>query len=233
MENYSASKKSKIFWGMDGKLKSFDRFAHTYDEYNVIQKKIIKKYLPFLKNRVVDLGCGSEGLCKYKAFDFYLGIDNSEEMLKRNPCNTLKADFNDKECFELIKKYDFEQIVSFSALQWSKDLNFVFSQIKKLNKEYLLALFTSNTFKGLHKFLQIKSPIVSQNEILKASEILNPANIEILNDEMTFQSPKEMLEYIKYSGVSGNVRVSPAKIREFLKKFPLNVLEFEIVVIYN
>jgi malonyl-CoA O-methyltransferase len=39
---------------------SFDKFAHTYGEYNVIKKKIIKKYLPLVKNRVVDLGCESE-----------------------------------------------------------------------------------------------------------------------------------------------------------------------------
>ena len=55
---------------------------------------------------VVDLGCGSEGLCKYKDFEFYLGIDRSEEMLRFNPCNTIKADFNTKECFEILKKYD-------------------------------------------------------------------------------------------------------------------------------
>ena len=215
------------------KLRGFDRFAHTYGEYNVVQKKIIKKYLPLLKNRVVDLGCGSEGLCKYKTFDFYLGIDNSEEMLKRNPCNTLKADFNNKECFKLIKKYDFEQIVSFSALQWSKDLNFVFSQIKRLNKEYLLAVFTSNTFKGLHNFLGVKSPIFSKDEILKNTELLKPSDVEILHYEMGFSNPKEMLEYIKFSGVGGNVRVSPAKIREFLRKFPVNYLEFEIIVLYK
>jgi malonyl-CoA O-methyltransferase len=221
-------------WKMEnGKLRGFDRFAHTYGEYNVIQKKIIKQFLPLTKNRIIDLGCGSEGLCKYKDFEFYLGIDNSPEMLKRNPCNKIQADFNTENCYELIKRYDFEQTVSFSALQWAKDLSFVFSEIKKLNKKYLLAVFTSNTFKSLHSFLGIESPIVSRNEILKASEILNPLNIEILNYEMTFKSPKEMLEYIKYSGVSGNVRVSPAKIREFLRSFPVNVLEFEVVVVYR
>ena len=213
------------------KLRGFDRFAHTYGQYNVIQKKIIKKYLPFLKNRVVDLGCGSEGLCKYKEFEFYLGIDSSEEMLKRNPCNTLRADFNDKKCFEHIKKYEFEQVVSFSALQWAKDLEDVFRHIKDLNKDYLLAVFTSSTFRSLHRVLGIKSPICSKEEILKASSVLNPEKIEILNYEMMFDNPKELLEYIKYSGVSGNIRVSPAKIREFLRNFPVNILEFEIVVV--
>ncbi len=215
----------------NGKVRGFKRFAHTYGEYNVIQKKIIKKYLPFVKNRVIDLGCGSEGLCKYKDFEFYLGIDNSPEMLKRNPCNKIQADFNTEKCYEIIRLYDFEQIVSFSAVQWADDLEFVFSEIKKLKKEYLLAVFTSNTFKSLHKFLDIKSPIYTKEEILKKAKILNPGGMEILHYEMSFKTPRELLEYIKYSGVSADARVNPVKIREFLRSFPVNVLEFEVVII--
>jgi len=211
---------------------SFEKFAHKYAEYNVIQKKIIKQYLPFLKSKIIDLGCGSEGLCKYKNFDFYLGIDNSENMLKLNPCNTMCLDFNKKECFESIKKFDFEQIVSFSALQWAKDLDFVFKEIKNLNKDYILAVFTSNTFKKLHQHLNVKSPIYSKNDILTSAKCLNP-KIEILNYEMTFSSPKEMFEYIKFSGVSGKVKCSISKLKKFFRKFPVNYLEFEIVVLKN
>jgi len=211
-------------------IESFERFAHTYGEYNVIQKKIIKKYLPFLKKRVVDLGCGSEGLCKYRDFEFYLGIDASPSMLKKNPCNTLLLDFNEKRCFEEIKKYDFEQIVSFSALQWADDLDFVFREIKKLNKEFILALFTSNTFKKLHDFLEIKSPIYSKEDILKSSKILK-AKPQILRYEMRFSSSKELLKYIKFSGVSAGVRAKRGRVRKFIKEFPFNELEFEIVVL--
>jgi malonyl-CoA O-methyltransferase len=212
-------------------LRSFDKFAHTYGEYNIIQKKIIKKYLPLVKNKVVDLGCGSEGLCKYKDFEFYLGVDRSEEMLKLNPCNTIKADFNTKECFEILKKYDFEQLISFSALQWADDLEFVFREIKSLNKEFILAIFTSNTFKSLHNYLQIDSPIYSKEMILHISKILNPSNVEILEYKLYFDNPVEMLRYIKFSGVKGNVKVSPVKLKCFIKEFPFNSLEFEVVVL--
>jgi len=212
-------------------LRSFERFAHTYGQYNVVQKKLIKKYLPQLKNRVVDLGCGSEGLCIYRDFEFYLGVDSSLEMLKRNPCPTIKADFNTKECYELVGKYDFEQIVSFSALQWAEDLGFVFREIKKLNKEYLLVLFTSGTFSSLHRELGIKSPIYSKEEILEYAEILQPREIETLDYRLYFETPKELLEYIKYSGVSGNVSCPYSRLIKFIKTFPTNFLEFEIVVI--
>lgn len=209
----------------------FDKFANTYSKYNFIQKKIIKSYLPFIKKRVVDLGCGSEGLCKYKKFDFYLGVDKSKKMLNLNPCNVINMDFDKKECFEKIKEYNFNQIVSFSALQWSKNLEFVFKEIKKLNKSFLLAIFTSNTFKNLHTYLDIKSPIYSREEILSYSSIFSSLNIDIIYYEMEFNNAKEMLNYIKFSGVSGNTNTKISKIRNLLKCNFLNKLEFEIVVL--
>ena len=213
-------------------IKSFEKFAHTYGKYNIIQKKIIKQYLPFLSSKVIDLGCGSEGLCKYKKFEFYLGIDNSENMLSLNPCNTIKLDFNTKKCFEIIKNYDFNQIVSFSALQWAKDLEFIFKEIKNLKKEYILAIFTSNTFKTLHSYLNVKSPIYSKETILNSAKILNP-KIEILNYKLTFDSPKEMLEYIKFSGVNAKTKANIKDIKKFIKEFPFNFLEFEIIILQS
>jgi len=214
------------------KVESFNKFAYTYSKYNLIQKKIIKKYLPFIESRIVDLGCGNGIICKYKTFEFYLGVDVSNNMLKLNPCTTLKLDFNTQECFEIIKKYDFNQIVSFSALQWANDLEFVFNEIKKLNKNYLLAIFTSNTFKTLHRFLEVKSPIYSKDYIIQTSSILNP-KLEILNYELFFDSPIKLLEYIKYSGVSGNVKANIGKLKRYIKDFPINKLEFEIILLKN
>ncbi len=214
------------------RVNTFEKFAKEYQQYNLIQKKVINKYLPFLKSKVIDLGCGNTALCKYKKFDFYLGIDISESMLKLNPCNTIKADFNTKECFDLIKKYEFEQIVSFSALQWARNLEFVFREIKNLNKNYLLAIFTSNTFKTLHNFLEYSSPIYSKKEIIDFSKILNP-KIEILHYKLFFDTPIKLLEYIKFSGVSGGKICKINKLKKFIKEFPFNYLEFEIVVLRN
>ncbi len=211
-------------------VKNFDKFANSYEKYNIIQKKIIKKYISLIKSKVVDLGCGSEGLCKYRDFDFYLGVDASENMLKLNPCNILNLDFNKKECFEEIKKYDFEQIVSFSALQWARDLKSVFKEIKNLEKDFLLTIFTSKTFSSLHKELNITSPIYSKEEILNYSKILNP-KVEVLEYELFFSTPKEMLEYIKFSGVKGDVKAGIKHLKRFLKKFPVKKLEFEIVIL--
>jgi len=214
------------------KIIGFDKYAYTYPQYNIIQKKVIKQFLHLLQNRVVDLGCGEGTICKYKNFDFYLGIDVSENMLKQHPCNTLKLDFNTKECFKEIKKYDFAQIISFSALQWANDLEFVFQNIQELKKDYLLAIFTSNTFKSFHNYLNITSPIYSKEEILKYSSVLNP-KIEVLNFKLEFNSAFSLLKYIKYSGVSGNVKSNISRLKKYIKNFPIRELEYEIVIIYN
>jgi malonyl-CoA O-methyltransferase len=211
-------------------MDSFNKFAHTYSKYNIVQRKIIKKYLPYVKSKVVDLGCGNGIICEYKNFDFYLGIDISENMLKLHPCKTIKLDFNTKKCFEKIKKYDFEQIISFSALQWARDLDFIFKEIKSLYKDYLFAIFTSNTFKSIHNYLVVKSPIYSKEEILKSAQILNP-EIEVLNYQLEFNNPLELLKYIKFSGVSGNVNVNIGKLKNFVKYFPIDILEFEILIL--
>ena len=214
------------------KIIGFDKYAYTYPQYNIIQKKVIKQCLPFVQNKVVDLGCGEGTICKYKNFDFYLGIDISENMLKQHPCNTLKLDFNTKECFSKIKKYDFSQIISFSALQWADDLGFVFQNIKELKKDYFLAIFTSNTFKSFHNYLNITSPIYSKEEILEYSSVLNP-KIEVLNFKLEFDCAFSLLKYIKYSGVSGNVKANISRLKRYIKEFPIKELEYEIVIIYN
>jgi uncharacterized protein involved in exopolysaccharide biosynthesis len=85
-------------------------------------------------------------------------------------------------------------------------------------------------FKSLHNYLEVKSPIYSKEEILKSSKILNPV-VEVLNYELKFDNPVKLLEYIKFSGVSGNVKVNIGKLKNFIRHFPNNILEFEIVVL--
>jgi malonyl-CoA O-methyltransferase len=53
----------------------------------------------------------------------------------------------------------------------------------------------------------------------------------VLNYELKFDNPVKLLEYIKYSGVSGNVKANIGKLKNFIKLFPINILEFEILVL--
>jgi len=213
--------------------REFSKFAKDYAQKNIIQKQIIKKYSHSLQNKsILDLGCGNGALLEFCTPKNYIGIDFSKEMLNLHPHqNTYEYDFNTNECWEFIKQQDFEILVSFSALQWANDLNFIFKNIKSLNKPFLLAIFTSNTFKTIHQTANITSPIHSKEDILKYSKILNP-KIEILNYKLHFEDKLEMFRYIKRSGVSsGEKKLSYKEIKTLIEKYPLNYLEFEILIL--
>jgi malonyl-CoA O-methyltransferase len=213
--------------------REFSKYANEYQKLNIIQKKIIQKISPLLENKnILDLGCGNGSLLEFSKPKNYIGIDFSEEMLKLNPSkNVYNFDFNTQKCWDFINKQNFDILVSLSALQWAKDLNFIFKNIKKLDKKYVLAIFTSNTFKTLHKTANIISPIHSKEEIIKDSHILNP-QIEIINYELEFKNALEMLRYIKKSGVSaGERKLSYKEVMKVIKDYPLNYLEFEVIIL--
>jgi len=213
--------------------KEFSKFASEYSQKNIIQKKIIKHYSNLLQNKnILDLGCGNGALLEFITPKHYIGIDFSQEMLKLHPHkNVFNFDFNTDECWNFIKTQHFEVLVSFSALQWANDLNFIFNNIKKLSKPYLLAIFTSNTFKTIHNIANISSPIHSKDTILETSKILNP-KIETLNYKLKFNNKVEMFRYIKKSGVSsGEKKLSYKEIKNLIENYPLDYLEFEILVL--
>jgi len=213
--------------------KEFSKYANEYQKLNIIQKKIIHKIAPLLENKnILDLGCGNGSLLEYAKPKNYIGIDFSNEMLKLNPANNLyNFDFNTQKCWDFIEQQNFNILVSLSALQWANDLEFIFNNIKKLNSKYILAIFTSNTFKTLHKSANITSPIHSKEKIIQYSQVLNP-KIEIINYNLEFKNTLEMLRYIKKSGVStGEKKLSYKKIMKVITDYPLNYLEFEIIIL--
>jgi len=210
----------------------FSKYANKYQKLNTIQKKIIHKISPFIENKnILDLGCGNGSLLEITKPKNYIGIDFSEEMLKLHPSqNIYNFDFNTKECWNFIQKQNFEILVSLSALQWASDLEFIFQNIKKINKEYILALFTSNTFKTLHKNINLTSPIHSKETILEKSKILNP-QIEIINYQLEFKNSLEMLRYIKKSGIGATQKRATQKELKNVINSGLKTLEFEVVIL--
>ena len=211
---------------------NFSKYANEYQKLNIIQKKIIQKISPLIANQnILDLGCGNGSLLEFAKPKNYIGIDFSEKMLKLHPSkNVYNFDFNTPICWEFIQKQNFDILISLSALQWAKDLEFIFTNIKSLNKKFILAIFTSNTFKSLHNKLNLTSPIHSKEEILKTSKILNP-EIEVLNYELEFKNPLEMLRYIKKSGVGANKQKATLKDMKKLLNSNLKKLEFEVIIL--
>jgi len=221
--------------------KSFSKSATTYNNYSLIQQEVLKlliKKIDQQYNRIVDLGCGTGEFYKqyrYKVEQLY-SIDISIDMLEQHPISnnikTIQKDFNDLDFFDFLGNLQFDMLISSSALQWSKNLEYMIKNLKALNKPLYLTIFTSNTFKDLHQFIDYKSPIHSKELIIKATKGME---ISFINKSLTFKSNYEMMRYIQKSGVSGsNKPIDLKDMKKILNNYPNPILEFEIAIIkYN
>ncbi len=219
----------------------FSKNAKTYDDFNVIQAKVIEKLMQFIINKplnILDIGCGTGTL--YKSINWelekFVGLDFSQEMLDKHPNDSktilLCKNFNNPESFEELKIYNFNRVVSSSSLQWADNLDSVFYNISKLNTPVSFAIFTSGTFKTLHKVASINSPLRTEDEIKNLSEKYFDANFELLNYQLAFPSVRSMFQYIKKTGVSGGEnKLNYKELRQLMKEYPLDYLEFEVLII--
>jgi malonyl-CoA O-methyltransferase len=187
------------------------------------------------------LGCGNGSLCKKITWKYkhFVGVDFAPGMLELHPkskkIECVYGDFNDKELFENLLTYRFDYIISSSALQWANDLDFVLKSIKNIAPTFALSIFTSNTFKELHNQLCINSPIPSKKEILKAIQN-NLENAKILEKKYTlnFDFTKDLLSYIKKSGVSSGAKLSSlASLRDIIKKNSIKQISAEVIFVYG
>ncbi|HFQ61900.1 MAG TPA: methyltransferase [Epsilonproteobacteria bacterium] len=227
-------------------VKQFARFAHQYNAYNVIQAEVAKRLvakLPAGKYKcIVDLGCGSgevyKNIEKNKInFDTFIALDSSSEMLGLHPVDPMikkiTADFNRIEtfkCLDVVK--DETLLLSSSALQWSKSLDFVFKELSKKSVKVYFAIFTANTFKTLHQTAQIQSPIYSEETLKKSIKKYYDADFELQAYRLEFQTVRDMFHYIKRSGVSGGEKqLSYRQIKQLMNEYPLSYLEFEVLFV--
>lgn len=186
--------------------------------------------------RVVDIGCGTGAVyeCLEDSPQAFMAIDFSEQMLMQHPSGVgvekALLDFNEAETFVRMEAFAPEMIVSASALQWCTNLGETFGRIADLDTPFAVALFTANTFKTLHETAGIRSPIVSHEAIVEATECFSTCEIETAQYELTFETTLEMLRYIKRSGVSGgDARLSYTQVRDLMEAYPRDCLEFEVM----
>lgn len=225
-------------------VKEFSRFAHAYDAHNVIQNEVAKTLVDLLPKTiyevVIDIGCGSGAVYQYMkgkniSMLKFIALDSSLEMLAIHPeqinIDKICANFNKQEAFSFVSQQE-NLIISASALQWSKDLNFTFSRLASKAPEAYFAIFTSATFKTLHQISEVTSPIYSV-EVLKSNiDKYYEAEYEVQGYTLKFTSVKEMFRYIKRSGVSGGERqLSYKKTKHLMDTYPLDYLEFEVLYV--
>lgn len=221
----------------------FSKYAKEYNSYKIIQEKVVKKLLSKISTQpqnILDLGCGSGAICenidwKYQSFK---GIDFAPGMLELHPqseiIKAVHGDFNDKTLFENLRNYQFNHIISASALQWAKSLEEVLVGIKRLNAPISLAIFTSGTFESLNKTAGLEPILRTSFQTQELLEKYFDVEFEIINYKLEFESTREMFRYIKKSGVSASRNVLNYKqTKKLMREYPLDYLEFEVMFIHS
>jgi len=226
-------------------VKEFSRYAHEYNRYSVIQKAVAQKLCLLLEqksyDKILDIGAGDGAVYKNLlrqniSVENFVALDFSKEMLEIHPTHNnmqkLCLDFNKDDFSSYFNPNQFDLIISSSALQWSSNLSSVLNEISHLADEFLFSFFTANTFKTLHRVLEIESPILKKEDILDALDMFFEYELEVVEYRMNFESVHEMLRYIKHSGVSGGRKqLSYMQIKNLISIYPLDYLEFEVMFI--
>ncbi len=188
----------------------------------------------------MDLGCGDGELCRrlLKAdFDFerFIGVDISPSMLALHPEGErvvkLCADFNDIQTLKSLTGEPFDTVLSSSALQWASNLDRTLCLLSKIGKQAAFSIFTAGTFRTLHEYLGIDSPIRDSKRVLESLlRYYEPYRYELRSYRLDFSSRRELFTYIKRSGVSGGRAIlSVAQMRRLLREYPYLFLEFEVL----
>jgi malonyl-CoA O-methyltransferase len=227
-------------------IKEFSRFAKAYDQYNIIQSEVAQSLVSKLPlesySTIIDIGAGSgkvyQNLLERKIlFERFIALDSSMEMLEIHPedacIEKICGDFNTEQIFESLKAIKGETLLlSSSALQWSRELDFTLAQLSELSSQAYFAIFSSNTFKTLHQVAGVDSPIYSIEILKKAIDAYYDASYEVRQYKLYFGSVYEMFRYIKKSGVSGGEkRLGYKETKALMKNYPLSYLEFEVLFV--
>lgn len=220
----------------------FSRFARNYVSSNNLQQKIAKHLISLYGGKfkhILDLGCGGGEVYKnLTSFDKLIAIDSSKNMCDLHPknqnINVICADFDDDALFASLKKsHTIDLTISSSSLQWSCDIDRLMKNISSISDNLLIAVFTDNSFSSLHKYFNIKSPIYSQNTLVNAIEArFDIRSMETIKYDIKFDSSKELLLFVKNTGISGGKKlVSTKNVLRLIKENTIKILEFEVVYV--
>lgn len=218
----------------------FSKYAKEYKNYNIIQQIVAKslvRELKFQPKRILELGCGSGQVYTHIFWDldFYKAIDFSSSMCELHPkgenIEVKCFDFDTQEFLDEIKDNSYDIVLSSSALQWSKDLSKIIKHLSCITNEINAVLFTSNTFKTIQELTKTKSPILDEDSIKEAFSKYFKCEFETILYKLEFDNKKDLFDYIKKSGVSGEASLDFKDAKKLYKEYNLNYLEFEVIFV--
>ena len=218
----------------------FSKYANHYNSHNIIQQLVAKSIVRdvnFEAKNILELGCGSGQVIKHIPWEFesYTAIDSSASMCELHPkdlnINVQCYNFDDDSFYDFIKNKRYDLILSSSAMQWSKDLDKLLNALSKISSNIVAGLFTSNTFKTIQTISKQKSPILDETTIKDAFSKYYNCEFETHKYNLEFENKKDLFDYIKKSGVSGENELSYKDAKRLYKEYNLNYLEFEVIFI--
>ncbi len=221
----------------------FSRYAGAYSGYDMIQQQVATRLISHITTKpktILDLGCGRGAIVEKITWDYehFVGVDFAPGMLELHPkskkIECIYGSFDDDTVFTKLFEYDFDIVLSSSALQWSRDIEHLFKQIAMLNAPIALAIFTANTFQTLHQTAKTTSPLRDKESIYALQKRYFDAEFEVVKYQLDFDNTQDIFRYIKKSGVSGGRNILPyTKMKKLIREYPTNSLEFEVVFIYS
>ncbi|WP_321313050.1 methyltransferase [Campylobacterota bacterium DY0563] len=219
----------------------FSQYANDYNNFNIIQQIAAKALVRDINNKpknILEVGCGSGQIFKYIdwQFDSYTAIDFSKSMCELHPkeknLEVFCYDFDSKEFFDFLDGKKFDNVVSSSAMQWSKDLSKLVKKLSETTNKIDAVLFTSNTFKTIQQLTNKNSPILTLSEIKDSFSKYFKCEFEVFSYNLEFDNKKDLFDYIKKSGVSGGSSSLDFKsAKKLYKEYTLNYLEFEVIFV--
>jgi len=224
-------------------INEFSRFAKEYISSNHIQQEIAKHLISLSTekfNSILDLGCGGGEVYNNISWDFnkFVAIDSSFDMCSFHPrksnISVIQANFDNNDLFFSLKKsYHFDVLISSSSLHWSRDIDNLVCNIATIADNILISVITNNSFKKLHNSLNIKSPLYSKDKIINSIKRYFCIDFIQLKDyTINFNSSKELLTFIKHTGIGGGKQLSSVKdILNLIKEDTIKTLEFEVLFI--
>ncbi len=215
---------------------SFDKAAKSYQSFSKTQNEIAQllvSKIDYTPKRLLDLGCGDGAIYRLLGQRFgvleFVGVDFSSKLLEFHPKGqNILLYCKDYEEYLLEAVPTIDTIISNCSIQWAKEPKKIFETLSSMNSNIFLSIVTDTTFHELHELLGTKTPLYGEHRML---EWLGGFTLEKITKKLEFQDGKEMLRYIKNSGVSGARNISEiGKLKKLYTSKESYTLTFDALI---
>ena len=204
--------------------KRFSRNLKTYKDNSIVQSKMADRLVEMIRfqpKKILELGCGSGLLTEKLVREFsakdYCAIDIVEEC--RNYIGKISPDINfyhsDIETYEFQEKYDL--IISNAVVQWIEDLPEFIEKLKNCLTPNGVLLFSTFGTDNLFEISKLTGAGLKYKTVQELNSLLKPQEIFEDRIELEFDTPKDVLKHLKYTGVNAisNNHWTKSDLKEF------------------